>query len=390
MKRNLIPAFILFAIFTSFIVNGQKLDGIKQILSADSLASGNYKDVLTSFFNITLDKLSGADKEIKLTSNLFALMLKQNPSLNIDTNYIKYTFARNTNFGITAKLDTNKKFAGFSGTLKYAIINKRDYTIAKEFIPLVQDKLNNYFKLHNQIELELNKIDLESRGKFRREINGFIRDSIKFSDLDFIAKEIVLRSAKSLNLYDIIKLLQKDPNNSIAKMAQSGFEDIVKLYQNKPLWTTAFDISSYSDKFQVSSLKFTTEFLKGIMNPDATSNLEIDIKANLDIGDDSTKSGRDLSRSIFSFEAGLNWVIKNWNRNQTFLEFKFTAAENSITKGVYQGESKNMFTLNGTLRIRISNDVWVPIEFKYEPKTGNVFGLLNVTTNFSWLGIRAH
>ena len=354
----------------------------------DSLASGNYKSVLTSYFNIVLDKLSGPDKEVKFNANLFALMLKQNPSLNIDTNYSKYTFARNTNFGVTAKLDTNRKFAGFTGNLKYAIINKRDYSVAKEFIPLVQDKLNNYFKLHNQIESELSKIDLELRGKFRREINGFIRDSIRFSDLDITAQEIVIRSAKNLKLNDIVKLLQRDPANSLAKMARSDFEDIVKLYQNKPLWTADFAITSYNDKFQVSNLRFSTEFLKGVINPNASSNLEMSVKANMDIGDDSTKFGRDLRRSIFSFEAGFNWVMKNWNQNQTFLECKFTAAQNSIAKGAYPGEDKNTFTLNGTLRLRVSNDIWIPIEFKYEPKTGNVFGFLNIATNFSWLGKR--
>ena len=53
---------------------------------------------------------------------------------------------------------------------------------------------------------------------------------------------------------------------------------------------------------------------------------------------------------------------------------------------LYPLEERDQLTFNGTLRLRLIADIWVPLEFKYDPKSGNVFGFLNVKANFSTLG----
>src|ERR1700758_3976836 len=63
---------------------------VADVLTADSLASGNTKDVLTSFFQLAFNKLTGPNKELDFTSNPFALMLKSDTTLAVDTNYVKY------------------------------------------------------------------------------------------------------------------------------------------------------------------------------------------------------------------------------------------------------------------------------------------------------------
>jgi len=53
---------------------------------------------------------------------------------------------------------------------------------------------------------------------------------------------------------------------------------------------------------------------------------------------------------------------------------------------LYADEKRDRLILNGTLRLRIYNDIWVPLEIKYDPDAGNVFGFLNVRANFTALG----
>jgi hypothetical protein len=71
--------------------------------------------------------------------------------------------------------------------------------------------------------------------------------------------------------------------------------------------------------------------------------------------------------------------------NKSNIEFKISASEYYILSGLYNSENKQLFTMNGTFRFRVSNELWIPIGFKYDTKTGNVFGLINVSSNFNFL-----
>jgi hypothetical protein len=53
------------------------------------------------------------------------------------------------------------------------------------------------------------------------------------------------------------------------------------------------------------------------------------------------------------------------------------------------GETKSRFTADGVLRFRVTDDLWIPIDIKYDPKVGKVFGFLNITSNFDWLGAKS-
>jgi hypothetical protein len=52
---------------------------------------------------------------------------------------------------------------------------------------------------------------------------------------------------------------------------------------------------------------------------------------------------------------------------------------------LYQNEERSRLTVNGTARVRLFDDIWVPLEIKYDPVNGNVFGLINVKFNFTAL-----
>ncbi|HLK29018.1 MAG TPA: hypothetical protein VKT28_10560, partial [Puia sp.] len=104
------------------------------IFTADSLASGNYKDVLSSFYQLSINNLTGPNKELKFTSNPYAIMLRGDSTLKHYNQYMRYRFWRTLNFNIDAKLDSAYHFKGFAAGLTIALVNRRDYSIRNDFI----------------------------------------------------------------------------------------------------------------------------------------------------------------------------------------------------------------------------------------------------------------
>jgi len=171
----------------------------------------------------------------------------------------------------------------------------------------------------------------------------------------------------------------------VRRILNAQYDSLKDSYQNKLLWTADIDASSYSDASLFSGVVLKTEALKGVVNPNSTLQFEFNAEFSLTFSDDSTVAGKDLNRSVLSGEFGGNLSFKNRSNNHSIAELKLTGALNDVTSGNYAGEEKGFFTLNGTFRIRLGDDFWIPIEFKYDPESGNVLGFLNVTSNFEWL-----
>ncbi|HUP11759.1 MAG TPA: hypothetical protein VM187_06095, partial [Niastella sp.] len=92
-----------------------------------------------------------------------------------------------------------------------------------------------------------------------------------------------------------------------------------------------------------------------------------------------------LKRAVFSFEPGLNLAIRTKHTRKSYLELKFSGGYFYNFGQLYAGELRNRLFFNGTLRLRVMNEIWVPIEIKYDPKNGSLFGFINVRANFKAL-----
>ena len=113
--------------------------------------------------------------------------------------------------------------------------------------------------------------------------------------------------------------------------------------------------------------------------------LELDLKADLGIYD-TTAMGQSLHRNVFSASAGINWIIyKDKQIQKSYIEFKPSLSYNNILAGVLAGETSKKLTGDGVLRFRVTDSVWIPVDIKYDPQSGKVFGFLNITTNFDGL-----
>lgn len=385
-----LAAALLFMLKPAMAQNTK--NAVKTVLSADSLASGNLKDVLTSFFQLSYDKLTGPDKELNFSSNPYALLLKTDPYAAIDVNYQKYRFLRKLNFGFGLKLDTAYKFNGFSSGIKYAIIDERDATTSKMlFRALGSDSLSREI---NDLQTGLTGFIINAypasspeRRKYIDLVTKLFTDSLTaFNKLDTAFQRMVITVAAQNNLPVFSRLIQTNPAVNVRRESQLFFADLKKELKQKLLWTISLSDTTYKNEFFFSNIAIKTELLKGLakkLRPG--SNWEFNTQASLNFMDDTTSAGRDLKRSIFRFEPGFNWVIRAKGSEISFMELKFSGEFQHIFHQLYKNERRDFFTFNSTVRVRIFNEIWIPLEFKYDPKEGNLFGFISARFNFSTL-----
>ena len=136
-KISLLAAILLLP--TNLLAQSGSSDVSNAIKTEAELQSGNYSDVLNSFFQLGLKDLIGDDRSFQFKANLYAIRLKADSSLKIDTNYRKAWFSRKFNFDVSLKLDSNYKFNGFSGGFTYALVNKRDVMMKNIVVKGEQD-----------------------------------------------------------------------------------------------------------------------------------------------------------------------------------------------------------------------------------------------------------
>lgn len=374
MKKVIRLTALILLLTTFNICIGQKKTDFSAlpIFTADSLATGNYKDLLSSFFQLAFDNLTGKNKELKFTSNPFAVMVKMNPHLLIDTIYYKYRHLRRLNFAFAGKLDSGYRFNGFSSSISYALIDQRDITVSRQFVSAAYRANDEYNKLNNRFAQLIARINnIENKIKLNNLRDSIFHDTTgryQFNKLPDSIQNLLRTWAAEENAVNFLKLINDDPTFSIYKQSRFSYDSVKNIFENKLLWTVGISDTTYNDQFMFSNLVLSTNLLKGY-NASKNKNLELDIKSYFSFLDDTLKSGRDLNRKLFTFEPGVNLVLKSGRTHQSVFEFKLSGSYKHVFSGLYQNEDKDQLMFNGTLRIRVYNDIWIPLQFKYDPKT---------------------
>jgi hypothetical protein len=354
---------------------------LADIVRANSVNSGNYKDILASFFRLAVDDIVGTDKKLELTSSIFALRVKTNPSLNLDKNYIANSFSRRANISYALRLDSNYRFNGFSGGFRYAVIDKRDFTASKNFIADVRTAVKSMeeanAKVVEVITARYGETNPDYTGKLLQELDKFLNNNnTTLADLDPELQKIIT---------DVFgtALLPKGPYREYLDRL---YDSLVKNYAHRPLVVAGINASTYSDQVLFSNVNLFLDGTGGIyQNNSSRFNIELTGSAKMSFLDDSTTLSRDMQRSYLSGELGFNFVFRN-TAKETCFEMKLAAADNYIVSGLYKGEDQQLFTMNSTIRVRLTEAIWIPVDIKYDPVNNNFLGMLNVTSNFDWLG----
>lgn len=399
MKQHLkIAGFVLILLFCVPAIKAQNISSRAiPIFTADSLKSGNYKDILTSFFQLGFNNLTGQNKELNFISNPYAVMLKNDPSLAVDGSYAKYKALRKLNFGFGLKLDTSYKFNGFSSGIKYSLIDKRDATTSKLlYLRLLSDSIGiERDVLHDALDDYAEKAfpdadvegspDLGKARLFSKRINALFNADSSFKSLDTSFRRIMDSIIIERKLVKIGSVVKTTPGTSFKAINVKIFDSLKNTIKNALLWTVGVSDTTYKNQFLFSNVVLFSELTKGILPPKPGSNLELHLKSACNFLQDTFSTAKNLKRVIFTFEPAINWVIRNKANDKSIFEFKVGGSYAHNFNRLYKNEKRDDITMNGTIRIRVYQDIWIPLDFKYDPKSGRVFGLFNVKANFKGL-----
>lgn len=358
------------------------------VFTADSLATGNFKDVLSSFFQLAFDQLTSPDKEIRFTGSPFAVMAKLDTTLLVDTSYVKYRALRNLNYMFSLALDTAYKFNGFSSGIKYALINKRDETVSRAFMNMVHnnDRVKQLYALNDLILAKISTMGANTPMAIT-EYRQFTAGAKNFSALSQSLQDtIMVVVQRNDNTKMLGAALLQNGDFNLAQTADSIYQDLKANFNQNLLWTVGITDTTYKDQFAFSNIVFHTELLKGLNQyKKAKNDLELNIRSQLQMTDDSLRSGRNLKRALFNFEPAVNLALKTRTTKKSYFEFKFGGAWYHNFSTLYAGETRDRLIMHAVIRIRVLNDIWVPFEIKYDPKNGNFLGFINVRANFKAL-----
>lgn len=394
MKTKITFLFIL--ILFSTITKSQSIDGIRKIVGHESekTKSGNFKDIISGFFQLASTNLSGDEKTIDFNSTLFALKAKVNPELEIDTNYVKETFSRNLQFNFKANLNKNFDYTGFTGGVTYAPINGRDETIvelSKKFdtiytrfnvnLSIIQGNIIR--KINEEHAEKIKKVNAEIQKKEEEKTNQIAElDEQREKKLKDFQENIINPYLNNKTITSTDTDLVNDFNKQLNVRLKESLEEVHQYLkdfyievQSKSLLTLAVDGTANKDgKFNKAS--FGTVYLKG--NKDAWN--EIDLRAKFTYAD--TLVTEHLPRTGLDLKAGVNFKIGKTREQQSYFEIKALGEYNKIFNNVLPDEDNEVITANAEIRIRIADDLWVPLVIKYDIENSNFLGFLNVTYNF--------
>lgn len=374
-------AVLLLTFLLSFSLQAQTLTKeavMEQFRQTENSKSGNYKDILASFYQLATTNITGDEKSIEFNSTLFALKAKANPELMQDVNFVKERFSRNFQFNFKINLDDELSYTGFSGGFNYAIINERDKQLAVLTNTLYGSSYTNFITVIEEIQsellLNLSSVNREQEMELIEKATEDIINGVSFEDTttNKYYSAIVNRfreKVKSNSAFETKEV--KDFVSALKTLKSNEYAAI----DAKPLWTIAADGTTDADgKFNRASVG--TVFLRGNK---AASN-EIDVRALLTYADTITVSPK--PRLDLTSTAGINFKLAKGKQGISFFEVKAAMEYKAVFKNRIEDEKQHQFFGNAEIRIRIADDLWFPLIVKYDIENSNVLGFLNVSYNF--------
>ena len=360
----------------------QDTASLSNIRTANDLKSGNWQDVFSSFFQLATSDLTGPKKTFSFQSTLFAMKTKANPSILIDTNYIRHKLDRNLQFAFTLGLDSNFSFHGFAGSITWAAINKRDSTT----ISFVGTKLDPYFA---QFADELTTNLREFRKQFIKSGGGYISkdDSILYTAVHD-SLNLILASRTSFNMdklpakfkaFLIANHFTTQPYDAVIK----AYQDAIQKARTKPLLTLSLN-SAFTKAGTFDSAAFGVVFLQGLTR--TGKNLELDLRGGVIVKDSTIGANQYRTRSYAN--GGFDFALISTKDAKSgsyipILEFKPYMEYDHIFSTLAMGEKADYFVANAELRLRITDNLWLPLTLKYDLSRKSFLGFLSVSFNMN-------
>ncbi len=370
--------------------------------TVNNLKTGNTLDVLTSFFQLALQDLGGRDKSFAFKSTLFGMKARADSTLLVDTEFRRQRASRNLQFEVALHTNDNFKPVGIGGGVTYALVNNRDkkradfrntdfekaldaLQAAKRnaeggYRQLLRDSLNN---------IVLPAIDADS-ARLKAAQDEAARNAL-LEDLDSlhaVKRELVSMRAAfnkitngSADAPDALqKAYARNKLPELRKAANDAYDSLMENIAARGLLTLSLTArtDSNTSRFNEGSLELI--YLKGLSGK---RRVEADVRVRLHGKDTLTPDNG--YRYQASALAGANIIVFQSRRtHKSLFEVKPNLEFRSILSKQYP-EQENYFSFNMDLRLRITDQIWIPLIVKYDPEHQNFLGVLNVSANFDAL-----
>ncbi|MCL8536602.1 hypothetical protein M9991_06950 [Chryseobacterium gallinarum] len=371
MKTLFYKLLILVSLHNLIMTSAQETQLNTRAISSDEvyksmqeMKSGNWKDVMTDFMQAAVKNLTGDKKSFQYKASIFSIKSKADSTLLTDYNYTKETFSRNFQVAIGLNLDNDYKFTGFEYGFDWAIINKRDLSVAKPAQSLQKMFQDSNLLLIEKLQLYKEKIN-DSREFLR--VKKIIDDALDKGE--YIPRENLPK--------EFLSLLPDSYNDTSVRFEKEFNEEIEKI-KMRPLLTLGFRSNFRKDAKFLDEFNADLVYLQGLKSKN-NSKLEIDFRNRFSAKDSMTTSI--IKRKEFSSQLGLNIsVLKKGNKS--LIEFKPNFEFKRVISGLMDEEKNNQFLANADLRLRVLKNLWIPLILKYDIENNNLFGFLNVSFNF--------
>jgi hypothetical protein len=401
MKKNTLSLLtITFFLVISIAMSAQSTSSgasLKNIGSTDSkkqsensiktvndLKSGNWQDVVSSFFQLAFSDLAGDNKAISFRANLFALKAKADSNLLMSENYVQQKFSRNFQFDFALRVDTSYKFKGFQAGFTWAIVNKRDSSVIsyantqidRYFINLQSELLKAFNKYRNSLVIKVKRPDGTS-------IDSLPDNQVaKVVDVRARIQKILDQNyfAPKEQYPEEIQKFLDDKYITNFEAADREFKAKLERLRLKPLLT--FSVNS---NFQNKDRAFTNGaaqliYLQGFKT--FRTKTEFDIRSSINIKDTAVATIT-RKRTVLNSSLGINFALLENNKGKSIIEFKPYLEYNNILTTPYATEKRQLFMANADLRFRILENFWIPLTIKYDIENGKFLGFLDVEFNFN-------
>ena len=356
--------------------------------------SANSKDILTTLFRANINNLLGDEHKFSFNSTFYGLdsIFKSSSSNGGNYERMRKLKQHSLNIGITG--DSVNNITKISGGFTITLINKKDILYSKfttAELLLLEHKTLVIADIKKAI---MNYISAKHPKEFNdAATNKALNDSWNNADgkNDFsLLDPLIIEALKSNDLENELRLSQdirsEDVRPAITSILQGInpfrelFKSIASKYARKPLWT--FSPTLIYDRInKQGEYSFASDFIIGLGKDLSKKPWEVEIKGLFEVQNDTTNKKTNYDNKPLSVSLGLNKILLENGDKESKMEFKFFTQYDHQFGTAATGTSKNIFTLNSTLRINVFRSVWLPVTIKYDPKNGNFLGFFSITAN---------
>lgn len=396
--KKIISLFILLLWNCSILLAQSKEEELAYVKNVDEIIenskTGNFKDILSSFYQLAVSNLVGEDKSIEFNSTLFALKQKANPELKRDIDFLENTFSRNLEFNFKGNFDDDFKYNGFTGGITYAVVNKRDAKRAKFPIlyPILEELTKNIQTFRDTENLAIIRdASLTEAQKSKKVLSlteavEAILNNREVNAEKYPDASAYYTSMKAIKSDKELKSLTEDADDveKASAYLNAKTKELYEQLNGKLLMTLSVDGTSDKDgKFNQASGGLVA--LQGIKGSD----FELDLRGKFIYADTMAISN---PRTALKSSLGVNAVISRRRDpkakglrdagSKSCFEIKAYVEYNAVYKNRLPDEKADTFFGSADLRLRIADDLWIPFTVKYDIENANVLGFLNLTYNF--------